>query len=268
MLTKTIAAVSILICFGVGAAQEPKVELPRGAANATADSTLLPDLAVIVSIPVNDQIYVGTSLILRDQLGAKVVELTEQRRSEVPIVLIAASANVDYRSLVETMQIIREHGIEHFGLVVNRADASEVTRGIFLVEVPSVRDPNEDISKLKPNPLTLVASLFPDLQLRLNQERGPRKGELCFMSVPNGLGDEPYNLQKWLTCLFENRTKQHAYKIGMETRTDVALPDRIEKTVFIKAPLSVKYGDVVRVVNAVKGAGAKPIGLQIDDLPN
>jgi biopolymer transport protein ExbD/biopolymer transport protein TolR len=268
MLTKTIAAVAILICFGVGAAQEPKVELPRGAANATADSALLPDSAVIVSIPANDRIYVGTSLIPKDQLGAKVVELTEQRRSEFPIVFIAASANVDYCSLVETMQVMREHGLEHFGLVVNRAGASEVTRGIFLVEVPSSRDPNGDISRLVPNPLTLVASLSSDLLLRLNQERGPRKGELCFTSAPNGLGNEPDSLQKWLTCVFENRTKQHAYKIGMETRTDVALSDRIEKTVFIKAPLSVKYGDVVRVVNAVKGAGASPIGLQLDDLPN
>lgn len=267
MLTKTIAAISILICFGVGAAQELEVELPRGAANATADSTLFPNMAVIVSIPANDQIYFGTSLIPKDQLGAKVAELTKQRRSEIPIVLVAASANVDYRSLVETMQVIREHGIEHFALVVNRASASEVTRGIFLVEVPSLRDPNEDISKLKPNPLTLVAFLSADLQLRLNQDRGPRKGQLCFESIPGGLGDDPDNLKKWLTCLFGNRAKQHAYKIGMETRTDLALPDRIEKTVFVKAPLSVKYGDIVRVINAVKGAGANPIGLQIDDLP-
>src|SRR2546423_10276781 len=170
MITQTIAAVSILICCGVGPAQELKVELPRGAANATAASTPLPDLAVAVSIPANDQMYIGTSLIPKDQLGTTVLQLTKQPRNEIPIVLVAASANVDYRSLVETMQVIREHGIEHFGLVVNRASASEVTRGIFMVEVPSLRDPNEGISKLKPNPLTLVAFLSRDLQLSLNQD--------------------------------------------------------------------------------------------------
>ena len=41
---------------------------------------------------------------------------------------------------------------------------------------------------------------------------------------------------------------------------------KIEKTVFIKSPKSVRYGDVVRVIDAAKEAGASPIGLQIDDL--
>ena len=38
------------------------------------------------------------------------------------------------------------------------------------------------------------------------------------------------------------------------------------KTVFIKAPKSVKYGEVVKVIDAVKGAGAQPVGLQVDAL--
>jgi biopolymer transport protein ExbD len=35
---------------------------------------------------------------------------------------------------------------------------------------------------------------------------------------------------------------------------------------FIKSPRSIRYGDVVKVIDAVKVAGASPIGLQIDDL--
>jgi len=42
--------------------------------------------------------------------------------------------------------------------------------------------------------------------------------------------------------------------------------ERIEKRVFIKAPRSLKYEQVVQVIDVVKGAGAAPIGLQIDDL--
>jgi biopolymer transport protein ExbD len=38
------------------------------------------------------------------------------------------------------------------------------------------------------------------------------------------------------------------------------------KAVFIKAPKSKPYGDVVRVIDVVKGAGASPIGLQIEAL--
>src|SRR5882724_863010 len=42
--------------------------------------------------------------------------------------------------------------------------------------------------------------------------------------------------------------------------------NEIERTVFIKSPKSVRYGDVVKVIDAAKEAGASPIGLQIDDL--
>src|SRR5467141_3355675 len=40
----------------------------------------------------------------------------------------------------------------------------------FKADIPTQRDPNEDLSRLKPNPLTLVVSITPDLQLKLNQD--------------------------------------------------------------------------------------------------
>jgi biopolymer transport protein ExbD len=43
--------------------------------------------------------------------------------------------------------------------------------------------------------------------------------------------------------------------------------DRILKAVIVKAPRYAKYGDVAKLVDAVKSSGADPIVLQIDDLP-
>src|SRR6185437_12670434 len=40
----------------------------------------------------------------------------------------------------------------------------------FQADIPTQRDPNEDLSKLKPNPLTLVVSIAPDLSIKLNQD--------------------------------------------------------------------------------------------------
>ena len=40
----------------------------------------------------------------------------------------------------------------------------------FKADIPTQRDPNEDLSQLKPNPLTLVVSIGGDLQLKLNQD--------------------------------------------------------------------------------------------------
>jgi biopolymer transport protein ExbD len=43
-------------------------------------------------------------------------------------------------------------------------------------------------------------------------------------------------------------------------------PDR--KTIFIKAPTTKPYGEVIKVIDVVKKAGGNPIGLQIEGLDN
>ena len=75
-------------------------------------------------------------------------------------------------------------------------------------------------------------------------------------------------LSQKLAQVFQLRKEQRAYKPGMESQTNLPEDQRIEKTVFVKAPRSVKYGDVVKVIDAIKGAGANPVGLQVDDLPS
>ncbi len=124
----------------------------------------------------------------------------------------------------------------------------------FQADIPTQRDPNEDLSKLKPNPLTLVVSIAPDLSIKLNQDS-------------LGSVNDTAPLAQKLVMTFKDRKDQRAYKIGMETRSDVKDDDRIEKTVFVKAPRAAKYGDIVKVIDAIKGAGASPVGLQVDDLP-
>src|SRR5919202_7059949 len=40
----------------------------------------------------------------------------------------------------------------------------------FEAKVPSEPDPNQDLSQLKPNPLTLVVTISSDYKLKLNQD--------------------------------------------------------------------------------------------------
>jgi len=54
--------------------------------------------------------------------------------------------------------------------------------------------------------------------------------------------------------------------IELGTTLKDLLEQRPDKTVFIKAPKDKQYGDIVEVIDVVKGAGAQPIGLQIDYL--
>ena len=124
----------------------------------------------------------------------------------------------------------------------------------FKADIPTQRDPNEDLSKLKPNPLTLVVTIAPDLSIKLNQDA-------------LGSVNETAPLAQKLAQTFQQRKETRAYKVGFEARSDLREEDRIEKTVFVKAPRATKYGDVVKVIDAIKGAGANPVGLQVDDLP-
>src|ERR1044072_1573913 len=124
----------------------------------------------------------------------------------------------------------------------------------FKADIPTQRDPNEDLSKLKPNPLTLVVTIGSDLSIKLNQDA-------------LGSVNETAPLAQKLAHVFQQRKETRAYKVGFETRSDLKEEDRIEKTVFVKVPRATKYGDVDKVSDAIKGAGANPVGLQVDDLP-
>jgi biopolymer transport protein ExbD len=123
----------------------------------------------------------------------------------------------------------------------------------FKADIPTQRDPNEDLSKLKPNPLTLVVTIGQDLQLKLNQDS-------------MGSVNDPSALAAKLQQTFQLRKEQHAYKVGMDL-LNIPEDQKIEKTVFVKAPRALAYGNVVKVIDAIKGAGASPVGLQVDDLP-
>ncbi|MBK8467423.1 MAG: biopolymer transporter ExbD [Chloracidobacterium sp.] len=114
----------------------------------------------------------------------------------------------------------------------------------FEAKVPA-EPKNQDMSIVKPNPLTLVVAINGQTKaLTLNNE-------------PFGDVSNTDALTNKLRETFRERENQGAFREGT---------NQVEKTLFIKSPKSVRYGEVVKVIDAVKIAGAEPIGLQIDDL--
>jgi biopolymer transport protein ExbD len=115
----------------------------------------------------------------------------------------------------------------------------------FEAKVPAEPKDEQKNVILKPNPNTLIVFINRDGgKLRLNQD---------------DIGDvsDTAPLTAKLQDVFKYRESNGILREGT---------NEVEKTVFIKAPKSVKYGDVVKAIDAVKLAGAEPIGLQIDDL--
>jgi biopolymer transport protein ExbD len=120
----------------------------------------------------------------------------------------------------------------------------------FKMKIP--QESKQDV--VEPYINTIVVAINSDSTLRLKTE--------------SDLGSvrKPEKLTARLADIFKQRTENHAYAEGKVVRTDLPETEKIEKTVFIKAPRSIDYGSVVKVIDAVKIAGANPISLQIDDL--
>lgn len=133
---------------------------------------------------------------------------------------------------------------------------------IFMVATPLkpsrfkmlVPEPPKPPDSTIPGDLSLVVTIEPDLSLKLNQT-----GDM-------GTTSDPGKLSLTLAELFRRREEVHTS--GREMPGHVALPESVGiiKTVFIKAPRSISYGEVARVIDGIKIAGANPVGLQIDDL--
>lgn len=233
--------------FGIG------IVLPRNVNNAEREPAVLKESSVIVSVPAEDEFYVGRERCPKEDLSYQISRLLKGQAEANRIVYIAGGNLVDYGNVLKVIDNARKEGVNSLGLLVDQQSRSGDAPSLLSVQIPAELDPNEDLSKLKPNPLTLVVSISRDLKLDLNR-------------LPMGEAADTAKLTQMLTQVFQTRKEQRAYKPGMETRTDLPEDERVEKTIVVKAPRSTRYGDVVRLIDAIKGAGANPIVLQIDDL--
>jgi biopolymer transport protein ExbD len=121
----------------------------------------------------------------------------------------------------------------------------------FMTKLPS---PPQNNAHIDPDPLTLVVTIEPDRTLKLNA------------LTDMGTVDDLTPLTTKLTSLFNERLHNRAFRLDLIARMDLSEFQRVEKTIFIKAPRNIPYGEVARVLDGLKGTGAEPIGLQLDDL--
>ena len=109
----------------------------------------------------------------------------------------------------------------------------------------------------KQSPLTLIVNIKKDLSAELVKGGN---------HVVDASVNDPGPIGQALAIEFKTRRDEQRWKTGFENQVQLSPDERIEKTVFIKAPETFKYGDVVKVIDVVKGAGANPVGLQTEAL--
>lgn len=129
---------------------------------------------------------------------------------------------------------------------------SPIQPSIFKAKVPQ---PPKDTADVSSSPLALVVTIENDSSLRLNSEKNL------------GTIEDAGKLVQRLKAVFEERKENGVYAENLAANSGSNATEKTEKTVFIKAPRLTVYGDVAKVIDAVKLSGADPISLQIDDLP-
>ena len=121
-----------------------------------------------------------------------------------------------------------------------------------------VPQPPESMGIVDISRQTLIVSVERDLSVKLI---------MGVDVVAEGTVGEAGEVAARLASEWRERKLHGIWKSELAARTDLAPDERIERTVFVRAPRSIRYGEVARVIDTIKGAGAQPVGLQTDELP-
>jgi biopolymer transport protein ExbD len=94
----------------------------------------------------------------------------------------------------------------------------------------------------------LIVSITNDRKLYLNRQE---MGSL----------NNKHELASTLAEIFRRRTELHAYRDNLDLNSSITENERIEKTVLIKAPREISFGEVSDLMEFLREMGANPIGL-------
>lgn len=180
------------------------------------------------------------SKVLAD--GAPVSSLPEilSRIDKKSVVTFKADPTLSFKSIADALQKMRR-ATEN---CINVESLSKTDNQYVYIAPEPLRDNGS--MNVKPNPLTLIVELKPDKKITLNAD-------------DEGSLNDTSTLSNKLKEIFAAREENGVFREGT---------NEVEKTIFIKAPLTAKFADVIKIIEAVKEAGATPVGLQIDDLGN
>lgn len=217
----------------------PNLYLPRNFNNADP-SPKLDESVPVLSILDETHIWVGPNEY-SDTQGFEEIE-NAVRQAPQKVVYVRAGGTLDYVAVVKAIQSARKAGALEFAL---RVQMPGTERQFTIKVLPEPAD--TDTFSEKKDPARVGVTLSADLKITL--VKGGLEGG------PAGFGG----------------TKEEMGTLSDTSRLVQALTqtlgDRTDRKVTIKAFRATRYDNVVTIIDAVKGARANPIVLQIDDLP-
>lgn len=96
------------------------VNIPRELNAPDEDGDITKDTSVVLSIPDNNNFYVGKEQFPLDRLGEKVQAMMKDKAPDKRIVYIKSGVEVDYGTVVQAIDVIRKQDIDKIGLVADK----------------------------------------------------------------------------------------------------------------------------------------------------
>jgi biopolymer transport protein ExbD len=259
VIALTFAGTAIAVPFLIDGPKRKTemVSLPANVRGADADINVDKGSALVITLTADNKLYRRQSddsdrakstdaPISNEQLSSAIESGLENKSPDKRIVYFKCDANASYDNVLQVFEAIRKADADRVGLVVtgekNEDDEYQITPLQLEVHLPATDVEND--AAVKPNPLTLVASLGADGRLTLNGE------SVGALSNTDKLADR-------LRDVFRERELNGVFREES---------NEIEKTLFVQVPKSGKYDDLIKLVDAVKLSGAQPILIQIDDV--
>ena len=213
--------------------------------HALPDPGITKDTSIVITVINAAEIYLNKERVAKERLAELTKKMADDKPEDQRIVYLKGDVNAPYGNIVEILKTIRNAELDTIKLVVGKlGDTSVDQEKMYCLEIllPAQNDPSVDWSKIhvKPNPLSLLVDIGADGKLKLNAE------ELGTIVNPSPLAAK-------LSNIF-NARKEGAGRMG-----------EVERMVILKAPISVKYGDVAKVIDAIAGAGSEPIVPQLEE---
>ena len=99
------------------------VNLPREMTSPDEDMEITKDTSVVISIPDNNNFYIGKDQYPLTALGEKIQGMMKDKAPDKRIVYIKSGIDVDYGRVVEAIDTIRKQDIDKIGLVADKKKA-------------------------------------------------------------------------------------------------------------------------------------------------
>ena len=96
------------------------VAIPRDLRNPDEDQNINKESSVIISIPKDNEYYLGKKKVGLDDLKSAVEKALANKKEEDKIVYIKSGVEVSYGEVVKVINAVREKGVDKIGLVADK----------------------------------------------------------------------------------------------------------------------------------------------------